>query len=402
MTAKRPPVVRWMESRSLRAVGACAMTICTVCTMALPTSCAGTPKPAASGADASPVDLYSLEDRLVIGPDAARTLGFRVAWETLPIIAPDSEFVRFEGGGDSIFVLDSKNVLTRLRKDDGNRVWQTPVGGRHDSIQGIVRVGDRVGLTADGSMIVVDAITGAQIDNQHFDRPARTAAVVASPYLVYGGRGGTIVWHEYRVGHSWRVNGTDGPILVKPLLLGDDIVAASATGSVIVMDARTARTIWTKQLLAGIVARPTGGSGMIFIASKDQYLWALAQADGHTVWKYFNDAPLVTPPTLIGDRLYQRIPSLGLCCFDAFVTDKPDGKILWSNKDVAGEVIGRSKQNLLVWDPASHTLTALDDNGAKVRAISLPQVEQIVMTAPEGGDIYAAGHDGRLERLVPQ
>ncbi|MFO0872852.1 MAG: PQQ-binding-like beta-propeller repeat protein [Phycisphaerales bacterium] len=357
---------------------------------------------AAAPTESSHIAQAMLDDRMLVGPTAARQLGYRIAWESTTIVGPGNTFSRVNVSDDAAFVLDSDNLLARIKLEDGTRVWQTPVGQQSDRCLGIARIGDRLYLTAEGGMIVVDAANGTQIDRQRFDRPASTEAIPVPPYLVYGGRTGEIVWLEYRVGYPWRVNAVDGSIRVAPILLDNDVVAVSTAGSVIVMDARTARTIWTKQLLDGIEARPAGGNGVIFIASKDQYLWALAQADGRTLWKHFNDASLTTPPFLLDDRLYQRLPNTGLCCFDAFVKNQPDGKILWINKSVVGEVIGRNRGNLLVWDPASHTLSTVDSNGATIQTLQLPQVDHIRPTKPDGGDLFAASRDGRVERLVPQ
>lgn len=377
-------------------------------------ACESKPRAETPAADASTgslertgeVTAETLDERMVVGPAAARTLGYRIDWETSGIIGPNSTVNQFSVQGDAVMVLDTRNLLSRIRVEDGRRVWQAPVGSAIDRMLSITRLTtpewDRVFVPTEGTMFVVDASNGAQLEKHKFNRIANTAAAEAGRFFVFGGRTGEVVWHELRVGQVWKINALDGSIRVPPVIVGNDIAVVSSVGEVAVMDARSAQSIWRKRLLSSISARPAAGNGMLFVAGEDQYLWAMRLADGQTVWKYFNDAPLRTGPFLLEDLLFQRIPSEGLVAFDAFVTDRPDGRKVWVNKDVTGEVIGRKGTKFLVWDETNRVLSTLDRRGATVDRIPLPQVEILKVTAPIDGDLYAASADGRLVRLVPQ
>jgi hypothetical protein len=379
-----------------------------------------TPKDASAGAaPASPgspasqtsteVVAGELDQVMVIGPTAARNLGYRIDWEARDVL-PSGRSVRLmQPEGDALFVLDSSNDLARVRASDGLRIWQTPIGVPVDNVLGINRVqipSDRVFVTVEGAMFVLDSSNGAVLNRDRLARVASTGPIEASRFLIYGGRTGEIVWQEFRVGHPWRVNAVDGSIRHKPVLVstpaGGDVIAASSAGVVVVMDARTARTIWSKPLLAGISSRPAAGGGLAFVAGEDQYLWALRLADGITAWKYFTDAPLTSGPILLGDRVVQRIPSEGLVAFEAFPMDQPDGHKVWVNKEVRGEVLGRKGRDLLVWDRSTKSLSLLDERGVLIQSVALPMVEQLVITGVENGDLYAAAADGRIVKLVPQ
>ncbi|HMN97351.1 MAG TPA: PQQ-binding-like beta-propeller repeat protein [Phycisphaerales bacterium] len=369
-------------------------------------SAAGAEAGALSAARTGPPTAEELDARMIIGPTAARTLGYRVAWESGPFTAAPETLKLGSPLGDSVFIIDTRNNLTRLRTADGIRIWSTPVGGPADVVYDILRVddpsGDRVMVLTDGALFVFDGTNGVMIDRQALRRPANTKAVLVGPFVIYGGRTGQIVWHQARVGHHWRVNEISGSIRAAPIVAGSDIAVASTTGDVAVMDVGTARTIWTKRLLAGIVAPMATARGFLFIAGQDQYLWAIDVGDGRTIWKHFNDAPLTTGPIVLGDRLYQRIPSRGITCFDAFVKDRLDGVILWSNPDVPGQVIGLRGNALLAWDEPSRTLTMLDRSGGVMHRIALPKVARLRLESPENGDLYALDDAGRITRLVPR
>jgi outer membrane protein assembly factor BamB len=348
----------------------------------------------------------ALERSLVIPPSAARTLGYRIDWETGGLLTPGNKVVVAALVGDSIAIIDSSNTLSRVKLEDGTRVWQLPFGGEVDTPHGIIRVTntefDRLYVTTEGQLVVIDAANGTQVDKQRLTHIANTASALAGRFMVYGSRGGQFVWHEYVVGHMWRAHALDGAIREPPVLIDNVIIAVSSTGGVMAVEAPTARRLWTKELLSGVTAKPTGANGFVFVAGEDQYLWAFELETGRTIWKYFNDAPLRTDPVLIGDRLYQRIPSEGLVCFDAFVTDQPGGRKRWTNPTVKGEVLTQKGLWTLVWGPESRTLSALDGSGAVAHTISLPHVRRLVASREVDGDLYGASDDGRAIRLVPQ
>jgi outer membrane protein assembly factor BamB len=189
---------------------------------------------------------------------------------------------------------------------------------------------------------------------------------------------------------------------LKPLLVGDLIIAFGSDGRVMVIDAPSAAGLWDKRLLNGVEAQPVTGNGLVYIAGLDQYLWAIDIHTGRTNWKYLTESPLRSPPTLIGDALYQYIPAEGLLCFAARPVDMPGGEIRWT-ADVEGLVLGRDGHRLLVWDESNRVLTLLDaDRGSVIKTVSLPSVKHLYVTSLVDGDLIAAGDDGRVIALVPK
>jgi len=348
-----------------------------------------------------------LERSMVIGPAAARELGYRIIWESDRLISRGGRLVEAFDTGDAIFTLDSRNLLCRVRTEDGARVWASPVASAADRVFGLVRLqndlGDRLHLTAEGAVWVVDAVTGVPADRHDLARVANTGSNFTAGRLIYGTRAGQIVWLDPVVGFPWRVRQLDGPIRSMPLVIDQDIAVVSGAGNVMVINGATAEVMWVKALLAGVSAAPAGDRGVLFVAGLDQYLWAFDQGNGRTLWKHFNDAPLTTGPVLIGDRLFQRLPNAGLVCFEAFPEEAPDGRRLWVNADVRGEVIGRRGRNLLVWDSSARRLSLLDAaRGSLVNSVALPNVDWLTVTRPVDGDLLAINSDGRLIRLVAQ
>jgi len=345
------------------------------------------------------------ETELLIGPSKARELGYRIDHWARTFPESDSGIKRLAVRGDSVFVLDGRNFLTRLRRADGHRLWRIPVADPLDDIHGITHLPyeERVLLMAGGSLLVLDDNTGSLLKKQALGQIASTAPIVFGPVLIYGARNGQLVWHSFEVGFQWRGYQISGSIRLDPLLVGNDVAVVASDGTVMVLDAGSGTALWEKRLLSGVEAEPTAGDDLLYIAGLDQYVWALDLHTGRTAWRYLSEARLVCPPALVDDRLYQHIPTEGLVCFEARPSDAPGGKIIWTTPGVQGRVIGKHRNRLLLWDEHKPRITLLDDErGAVAATVDLPGVRHLVMDEAEAGDLYAAGDDGQVIRLVPR
>jgi len=404
------PASQTTRRRTLAATGAATgLTIlgllCAACQTTTPTETNGAADAAAPQTTQSPAER--LEATLVIGPAAARELGYRIAWETGNLTSRGGTLAQAHVAGDSIFTLDTRNLLCRVRTNDGSRIWASPIASAADRSFGLVRIestlGDRLHVTTESAMWVVDATTGVPTERHALTRSANTNATFVAGRLVYATRAGQIVWVDPVVGHPWRVRQVDGAIRHAPIVVENEVAVVSGAGNIMVVRGDSAEVLWTKELLAGVAAAPTGANDVLFVAGLDQYLWAFDLLTGRTLWKNFNDAGLQTSPVLIGDHLYQRLANAGLVCFEAFPVEAPDGRRLWTNAEVRGEVIGRKGRNLLVWDSTGRRLTVLDAaRGRTISTVDLPNVDALKVTALVDGDLLAHNRDGRLIRLVPQ
>ncbi len=352
-----------------------------------------------------PEPEIDLETAFLIGPSRARELGYRIDHQTRTFPEDDSGIKRLAVQGDSAFVLDGRNFLTRLRRTDGKRVWRIPVADPLDDIYGITYLPDNelVLLMAGAHLLVLDDNTGSMVDKQDLGQIASTAPVVFGPVLIYGARNGQLVWHSFEVGYQWRGYQISSTIRLNPLLVGNEVAVVASDGTVMVLEAGSATALWEKRLLSGVEAAPVASDDLLYIAGLDQYVWALNLQTGRTAWRYLSEAPLVCPPALVDDRLYQHIPTEGLVCFAARPTDAPGGKVIWSTPGVRGQVIGKHRNRLMVWDDQEARMSLIDaERGAVMTTVDLPEVRHLVMSSTESGDLYAAGNDGRVIRLVPR
>jgi outer membrane protein assembly factor BamB len=304
-----------------------------------------------------------------------------------------------------VFAVDGRNILTRIRRTDGQVIWPVPVGGTLDIVYGVTYSPqlEKVYVTTDSNLLVLDAANGSLSGKQRFESIASTPSVPYGTVMIYGARNGQVIWHNHLVGQRARAYQIAHAITIKPLLVGSTLIAVGAAGEVAAITADSASRIWGKNLLGAITAPPAAAEGVVYIASADQHLYAFDVGNGRSLWRYLSESPLTEPPTVLGDRVYAQLASEGLVCFAARPQDDPDGHVIWRAADVRGNVICRHGTTLFVWDAPRRSLTLVEEaRGGVVDTLTLPGVRHLMVSALESGDLYAGGDDGRIVRLVPR
>ena len=337
----------------------------------------------------------------VIAPDTARALGYRIDWQH-PDVGRHLKHLSVQG--DSVFILDGQNYLTRLARDDGERIWRFSVGGPHEEVLGVTSVVETgtIHVTTGGSMRVYDAATGAMVMRHDLEHIAGTAPIRVGGHLVYGSRSGRLVWIDLGFGFPWKMYQVAGSIRLEPVLVGDTLVATGEDGTVMAIDSRLVLRRWGARLLDEVVAAPTGDHRVVFVAGSDQFLRAFDLNSGLTLWKVLTESPLMEPPILIEDRVYQQIPTEGLACFEAIPVDSPGGLRRWTT-EVPGTVLTRRGSRLLVWDADGGRLSEVESaRGGAIASHDLAHLGRLMTSDTIDGDLYAADRTGHLIRLVPR
>jgi outer membrane protein assembly factor BamB len=221
--------------------------------------------------------------------------------------------------------------------------------------------------------------------------------------MIYGGRNGQVIWHSYEVAYQWRAYQVSNTMSVAPQVHDGKVIVAGKDGHIMVLDAGSVTQFWGATLLDDITAPPAVSDNAVYVAGQDQFLRAMDLDTGRVLWKKLFETPLVDGPTLIGDSVYQQVPGQGLLCFEALPVNMPGGVVRWTCPEVTGRVITRNGSNLLVWDAESRIMTLVDANRGGVRqSFSLPHADVLLATEVDGGEIFAAGADGRIVQLRQQ
>jgi len=343
-----------------------------------------------------------LDSSLVIGPTVARELGYQVDWQ---YATAGKNLKLLTVQHDSVFALDENNYLTRIDREDGTRVWRIPISYPLAEIQGVTYLPDynRVLVISGGDLFVLNASDGSQIARQHLEKIANTEALSYGDQIIYGSRNGQLIWHSHAI--AFQSNGYQiaNSIKLMPLNLGRVILVTGNDGELVVIDASSASKYWSKKLLDGVVAQPAITDSAIYVAGLDQHIWAFDLGSGRNLWRYLTESPLTDSPVVIGDLVFQQVPAKGLICFEALPKSKPGGEIVWSDPNVAGNVVTTRRENLIIWNQKNKQMDVLtSQRGGHVSTIILPFVDKLMTTSTVEGDLYAYHRDGRVVRLVPR
>lgn len=349
----------------------------------------------------------TLDARSLFPPSRLRDLGYRADWQTEVPTSPGATLEALFLRGDSIYARDSRNLLSRVSRDRGEVLWQSPIGSPQDELIDILRLrrddGEEVVAIGRLEIFVLDNANGIADRRQEIERTLYTTGAVHGPYLIYGTRGGQVIWHQYDVGYPWRGNSLPGSVSAPPLVVDDSVYVVGSTGRILALDADSTRLLWEKQLIAGIDAQPACEDGVLLVPGRDQYLWALDARTGRTLWRYFTESPLTTSPVADGAAVYQFVPTEGLVKLALRPEGRIDGEVQWRSPEATGRILGRRGTRLLLWDGPARTLRAVDvASGDVLERIELPRVANVVAEGFVDPAIEFLASDGTVMRIVPQ
>ncbi|MEE2720144.1 MAG: PQQ-binding-like beta-propeller repeat protein [Planctomycetota bacterium] len=348
-----------------------------------------------------------LEQSYLVGPAAAESFGYTVDWQ-FPVPSGDVDSVTSHG--DRIFVVTGNNDLICLQADNGRRIWTVSVADDLEIVHSITYMPEQelVLVLTNSKLVTLDSNTGmtkaAVLGKAHQELQwiANTPGVLSGDHLIYGARNGQLVWQTWKIGFAWKAYQAAGSLRLPPVQSNNIICTTSSDGVVSAFNADTAGQMWNARLLDGIVAEAAASDHAVYVAGIDQHLRAFDIRSGRTLWRVLTESALVDPPTLIGDRLYQQIPGLGLACFDALPVNKLDGDRKWLCPDNNGTVVARHGDTLVTWDATNKVLSTVSaTQGTPIHSRQYANIDEILTTRLQDGKLLAVGDDGRLICLDP-
>lgn len=359
----------------------------------------------AAAPDAQQSRSEQLDEIYLIGPRAALGIGYRIDWQSTVRPATDGGFKFAYVTDASVYVLDERNNLARVQRDNGRLHWVNFVARPVENVHGMIYLPnmDRVYATTDGQMMVVENHSGELVDRQTLGESASTAPVQYGAHLIYGSPTGRLAWHSYGVGQMWRAYQVANALEIQPVIYGNMVLTVGQDGIVSSLHAPRVSRLWQYRALAGISARPVAANNVLYVSSRDQYIRAFEISSGRTLWAYLSRSPLETSPVVIRDRVYQYVEDEGVICLEARPRNAPGGRLIWSSPDAVGEVLTSVRDRILVWDRDAQVMTILAaSTGDIVSRVELPGVQHLHTTTREDGQLVAVAADGRVIRLSPR
>lgn len=145
----------------------------------------------------------------------------------------------------------------------------------------------------------------------------------------------------FAVSQVWTANvGSLGAIQLTPVVNGDSVTLATASGNVVSLQASTGNELWRlslgKNLLAGV-----GGDGKTFAVITNQNE-VVAIRDGQEQWRHLLPARSFTAPFVAGERVFVITADRGLIALDA-----ENGAMIWDRPGTEGENLSLRESLLL-------------------------------------------------------
>lgn len=346
------------------------------------------------------------EQSRLVNTDSSSALDLQTIWQSTTAGSGTYGIESIHRIGNELIIADRNNVLTNLRLDSGDMIWKDGSLPRKETIFGIdlftSNGQDFYYVTTDTDVFVIASETGYIVNRQNMVRIPDTSVIRAGENLIFGTATGRIVWHNTKVGYELKANKLASGIVNGPIRVGKNILAASVDGELMMMSARSGQRFWRKNLNVGIESPPTASNYSAYVADKGQRLTCLELESGQKLWQFFSPSPFVGGPITIGDRVFQFTESEGLNCFDALPLNAPQGRKLWSNEDIQGEIVTVIGNDILVWNAKRHMLARIDSDRGDLRSsTTLPMVSMVTASRDAQGRLLliAASNDGRLQLL---
>ncbi len=337
-------------------------------------------------------DLRS--NQLLMPYKAASELGYRVDWETIAIVSDGFRMEELDVFDDIVVTREGGTVLTVLDARDGQLRWTHVLGNPLQTFVGSVRVDDRLLVSSSTELLHYEVETGQLVEKQRLKTVVNTRPAVIGDLAVFGCANGHLLAHNWQDGYMQWAYDVFGAIDTPPVLVGDDICVINEDGTAMVVTPR-GESIGRRRLYGPLANQPVATNDLVFMASKDQSIWALTRRDLLAHWRYRTDSPLREQPVLIGEVLYQDVPSEGLVAINI-----GDGSVRWTCKEAHGRIVNQNNNRLLAWKPNSMYEIDLA-TGRLIREHQLPRLLDVKASSVIDGDLFFINRNGRVAKLVP-
>jgi outer membrane protein assembly factor BamB len=355
--------------------------------------CSSDPKPVAQSIDqrAAAVPMQ-VED--------FSKLGYRLDWRGFATMLPGKSVDLLEPMGDAVAVQESGGVLTVLEARNGSTRWSDQVSNQLTRFVGAIRDNDRLIVSSDSEAFYYDIATGTLKARHQLAIVVNTAPVKLGDILVYGSANGQVLGHLTLNGFRQWGAMTSGQIESDPLALGAPnegrAAIISSGGDIIVVDGATGLISSRARIALGADAPLAANDALLFVASVDHSLYAIALNDGTIVWRERTGAPLHNAPVVYKDAVYCDMGETGLSAFDA-----ASGEKLWNNAELHGTVVALRDKRLIVRDGTSmHSIDPA--KGTIIETIDISTQKLVKPDAFENGNLYLAAPNGVITKLVPR
>jgi outer membrane protein assembly factor BamB len=304
--------------------------------------------------------------------------------------------VRMDLFDDVLYVHNSRNVVTAMETTSGANRWSNQLASPIARFVGSERIDDRILTASDNELFLLSVDTGEVLDRQDLALVVNTAPLVVGQMVVFGSTGGEALGHDLFTRHKRWGYQLRGAIEADPVRVGPGVGVVSQRGDVLIVEPRSGASLSLHTIFDGLTNDPVAGDDTLFIAGRDQSVWAFPAREDRTLWRLRTEAPIAAQPVFYDGLLLVTLPDRGFTAIDAF-----SGDVMWNAKSVSGRAVAIRDGRLLVWD--GEAMAALDpDTGDVLTRAAIPDVAFIAFSDFEDGEMYTMSPAGVVSKLLPR
>ena len=323
------------------------------------------------------------------------TMGYEWQWTGSPPLQNGAFIDHATAYEDLLVFQGSGSTLSVLETNAGKVRWSRQMDRPTTRFQESVRKDDTLFTASDTELWELNIANGNTLDRDSLGTLVNTSPLIVDDLAVFGTLAGELfAWQRTNDFKLWSYK-FDGPIHVPAISVDDNYLA-------VISESGELRTLETLNAHSGISVKIAGGSEAslltdgigIYVASKDQSLYAFDIEDGFRFWRKRSSAPITVQHTLHEGIIYATTIDSGLIALDSAT-----GETIWSNKEIGGWALTVNNTNeLIVW--SGYELLALDvERGDILNRMPLTNIAGIRTDSIDDGDLYVITLDGSVAKF---
>ncbi len=322
-------------------------------------------------------------------------MGYEWQWTGFPPLQPGALIDHATAYDDVLVFQGSGSTLSVLETNTGKVRWSRQVDRPSTRFQESVRRGETLYTASDTDLWEINIRNGNTLDRDALGTLVNTSPLIVDGLAIFGTLAGELfAWQLENDFKLWSYK-FNGPIHVPAISVSENYIAA-------ISEAGDLRTLETINAYSGMTAQIAGGTDTnlltdgvgIYIASKDQSLYAFDIEDGFRFWRKRSSAPITVQHTLYQGVVYATTQDTGLTAIDSAT-----GETRWETGTIGGWVLTVvDEKELIVW--SGYELLAIDkDRGDVIERMPLQNIAGIRTNSIDNGDLYVITLDGSVAKF---
>jgi len=132
---------------------------------------------------------------------------------------------------------------------------------------------------------------------------------------------------------------------LKPLLSGNQIVVADASGQLQALNKKSGQVIWVNKTPYHFVSGPALSDGILVVATNNSEVLGYRQKDGQRLWERKLSGDVLAAPLIVGSKILAKTIDGNL-----YALDLHQGKILWHIDHGAPNLVLKASSSPVMWN----------------------------------------------------